>query len=188
MKNLRLLLILLCITVGGYAQEIPNGVRYKKASEDVNDLAKVGLERALGTPENFPSKLFGEVTTVGPMLWKVLKPGAEKVLLNSKSVIFIIPGKTPVSAEGKAILTDNERQALWKSITGKYPDLKLGKVRKAKADEISYFWATIPFDIEEPFWVIETSTGKFIANFQVNSGQPRLFWIDLVGDLQKLRP
>ena len=122
------------------------------------------------------------------MLWSVLKPGADKVLLNSKPVMMIISGKSPFAAEGKGVLTDKERQAFWKSITGKYPDLKLGKVRKAKADEILYFWATIPFDIEEPFWVIETSSDRFIANFQVTSGQPRLFWIDLVDDLQKLRP
>ncbi len=188
MKTLKLLLFLLCITAGGYAQEIPNGVRYKKASEDVNNLAKSGLEKALSTPETFPSDLFGQSTVLGPMLWNVLKPGADKVLLNSKPLILIVPGKSPFSAEGKAILTDNERQALWKSITGKYAELKLGKVRKAKVKEISYFWATIPFDIEEPFWVIETGSGVFIANFEVKSGQPRLFWIDLVGDLQKLRP
>src|SRR6185503_13388827 len=99
MKNLRLLLILLCITVGGYAQEIHNGVRYKKASEDVNDLAKVGLQKALSTPETFPSKLFGETTVVGPMLWNVLKPGADKVLLNSKPVMMIISGESTFATE-----------------------------------------------------------------------------------------
>ena len=188
MKNLILLLIFLFISSGGYAQEIPDGVRYKKASEDVNNRAKAGLEKALSTPETFPSNLFRETTVVGPMLWSVLKPGADKVLLNSKPVMMIISGKSAFATEGKGVLTDKERQAFWKSITGKYPDLKLGKVRKAKADEILYFWATIPFDIEEPFWVIETSSDRFIANFQVTSGQPRLFWIDLVDDLQKLRP
>ena len=188
MKNLILLLCLLCIGAGGYAQEIPNGVRYKKASEDVNNLAKSGLEKALGSPATFPANFFGEATVVGPMLWKALKPGADKVLLNSKPVVLVIPGKSSFSAEGKAILTDNERQVFWKALTGKFADLKTGKVRKASAEEISYFWATIPFDIEEPFWVIETGSDRFIANFQVKSGEPRLFWIDLVGDLQKLKP
>ena len=28
-------------------------MRYKKASEDVNNLAKAGLEKALGTPRHF---------------------------------------------------------------------------------------------------------------------------------------
>jgi len=49
-------------------------------------------------------------------------------------------------------------------------------------------WAMIPFDIEEPFWVIEAGGDRFIADFDLNEGQPRLFWIDLVGDLQSLRP
>ena len=175
MNNLKLLLILLCISAGAYAQDIPNGVRYKKASEDVNNLAKSGLEKALSTPETFPSNLFGQTAVVGPTLWSVLKPGADKVLHNSKPIVLVIPGKSSFSTEGKGILTDDERQALWKSITGKFADLKLGKVRKAKAEEITYFWATIPFDIEEPFWVIETSSDRFIANFEVKSGQPDCF-------------
>ena len=188
MKNLRLLLILLCIAAGGQAQEIPDGVRYKKASEDINNLAKSGLEKALSSPATFPSTLFGKTTVVGPMLWSVLKPGAGKDLLKSKPFTLVVPGKSSFPAEGKALLADNERHALWKSITDKYVNLKLGKVRKAKAEEILYFWSTIPFDIEEPFWVIETSSDRFIASFEVNSGQPKLFWIDVVGDLQKLRP
>lgn len=188
MKNLLLLLLLLCISTGGYAQDIPNGVRYKKASDAVNNLAKSGLETALEAPEKFPANLFGQTTVVGPMLWSVLKPGADKVLLDSKPVTLIIPGKPTFSAEGKGILTDEERQAFWKSITNKYRDLKSGRVRKAKAEEISYFWATIPFDIDEPFFAIETTSDRFIVNFEVKSGQPRMFWIDLVGDLQKLRP
>lgn len=187
MKNLKLLLIFLCITATGYAQDIPSGVRYKKASEDINDLAKSSLEKALSAPETFPANFFGQATVVGPMLWSGLKPKADKVLLDSKSVVLVIPGKSTFSAEGKGILTDAERQAFWKSVTEKYSDLKLGKIRKARAEEISYFWATIPFDIEEPFWVIETGSDRFIANFEMKSGKPRLFWIDLVGDLQKLR-
>jgi hypothetical protein len=187
MKYLRLLLILLCIAAGGQAQEIPEGVRYKKASDDINNLAKSGLEKALSSA-TFPSTLFGKTTVVGPMLWNVLKPGAGKDLLNSKPFILVVPGKSSFATEGKALLADNERHALWKSITDKYVNLKTGKVRKAKAEEISYFWSTIPFDIEEPFWVIETSSDRFIASFEVKSGQPQLFWIDVVGDLQKLRP
>src|SRR4030095_15296226 len=182
-----LILILLGFVSFAYGQDIPAGVRYKKASDDINNRSKSALESAL-TDSNFPSKFFASATVVGPTLWKALKPNSDQTLINSKPVIAIIPGKTSFAAEGKAMIADNERKAFWKLLRARYSDLRSAKVRKAKAEEISYFWATIPFDIDEPFWVIETSGDRFIANFEIEAGEPRLFWIDLVGDLEKLRP
>jgi hypothetical protein len=186
MKYLNCFLFVICITISSFGQEIPSGVRYKKAPEEVNDLAKTGLEK-LFTSDAFPSDFFADATVIGPSLWKGLKQAEDPTLIKSKPVMLIVPGKPPFSAEGKAISVDKERNAFWKLFRSKYPDLKTAKIRKAKADEISYYWATIPFDIEEPFWVIETVNDRFIANFQVKSGQPKLFWIDLVGDFEKLR-
>jgi hypothetical protein len=60
-------------------------------------------------------------------------------------------------------------------------------VRKARANEISYYWATIPFDIEEPFFAIETGSDVFIAQITRNKDKTALFWIDLVGDLHALK-
>lgn len=51
-----------------------------------------------------------------------------------------------VASEGKRILTDEERKAFWKILHLTYSKLKDGTVRKGNADEISYYWATIPFD------------------------------------------
>jgi len=188
MKIIKLsLLVLLVLGSFAFGQDIPAGVRYKKATDEINSRSKSALESAL-TDSNFPSKFFGGSTVVGPTLWKALKPDSDRTLINSKPVMMIIPGKPSFAAEGKAMLADNERKAFWKLIATKYSDLKSAKVRKAKADEISYFWSTIPFDIDEPFWVIETPSNRFIANFAVEGGEARLFWIDLVGDLEKLRP
>jgi len=40
----------------------------------------------------------------------------------------------------------------------------------------------------EAFWVIESGADRFIAHFRVADGQPLLFWIDRVGNLQTLKP
>jgi len=184
-KLLLLILLVFCSFAAG--QDIPAGVRYKKASEDINNRSKSALESALAD-SNFPSKFFGDVMMVGPTLWKAIKPDSDRTLINSKPVVMIIAGKRSFSTEGKGVVADNERKAFWKVLRAKYTDLGSAKVRKARAEEISYFWATIPFDIDEPFWVIETSGNRFIVNFEVKAGEPRLFWIDLVDDLEKLRP
>jgi hypothetical protein len=103
-------------------------------------------------------------------------------------VTVIIPGQPPITAEGKRIRVGDELNAFWKLFRSKYPSFKDGKVRKGNAQEISYYWATIPFDIEEPFWVIEAGNDRFIADFTVTGGQPRLLWIDRVDELAALRP
>jgi hypothetical protein len=171
-----------------YSQEIPKGVNYKRAPEAQNILAKGRLESALASSDPLPTDFFNDVTVVGPMLWKALKPSAEQVLLNTMPVVLMVPGPQAFSAEGKRIRTDDERNAFWKLFRNKYNKLKDARVRKGNAEEISYYWATIPFDIEEPFWVIEAGEDRLIAHFQVKAGQPRLFWIDVVGDLQSLKP
>jgi len=90
-----------------YSQEIPKGVKYKRASESVNALAKNNLERALVSSESVPPDLFGEVVVVGPLLWKALKPSAEQVLLDAKPVVVMVQVPTAVVTEGKRILTDD---------------------------------------------------------------------------------
>jgi len=187
MRVSHILAILFLVCARAFSQEIPNGVRYKKAPDAVNNAAKANLETALAS-ESMPSNFFGDVTVVGPMLWKSLKPSADQILLRTMPVTLIVPGPNSFSAEGKRIRTDDERNAFWKLFRSKYPALKDGKVRKGNAQEISYYWATIPFDIEEPLWLVETGSDRFIAHFSMTSGQPRLFWLDRVGDLQTLKP
>ena len=187
MKTLKIVAALLFSCATAFSQEIPNRVRYKKASDAVNNAAKSTLETALAS-DSLPTNFFGDVTVIGPMLWKSLKPSADPLLLKTMPVTLIVPGPQSFSAEGKRIRTDDERKAFWTLLRGKYSNLKDGKVRKGNAQQISYYWATIPFDIEEPFWVIESGADRFIANFRVVDGQARLFWIDRVGDLQTLKP
>ena len=171
-----------------YGQEIPKGVNYKKASEEVNALAKTNLEKALAGSDSLPPELFGEVVVVGPMLWKALKPSAEKALIDAKRVLVIVPGPVTVQGEGRKILTDDERKAFWKVFRARFSKLKDAKVRKANPEEISFYWAEIPFDIEEPFWVVDVDGDRFVLDFEIKEGQPRLFWIDLVGDFGSLKP
>ena len=183
-----LLAILFSVAYLGFGQDIPSGVRYKKAPEEVNHLAKARLQNALASTSDSPSDFFGGVFVVGPTLWKALKPQADRVLAEAKSVVLVISGKAPITAEGRAFRTDDEKRAFWKQFKSRFQDLTKGAIRKARAEEISYFWATIPFDIEEPFYVSEAGNQRFIANFQSKGGNPLLFWIDQVDDFEKLRP
>lgn len=163
--------------------QIPNGVHYKPASDALNASALALLNRSL-LPGNEPPKgLFDSAVTCGPSLWKALQPSADKALLDSKLVVVVL---NSVQTEGRGLITDEQRQSFWKLLLAKYPGLQGATIRKSNTEEINYYWTTIFFDIEEPLFTIDTGITKFIVNFRVEKGSPRLFWIDEVDDIQKL--
>ncbi|HMW00416.1 MAG TPA: hypothetical protein PLL06_03745 [Acidobacteriota bacterium] len=181
------LLVFLLFTCPIGAQQIPKGVNYKPAPDAVNSEAKAELEKALKSPQAVPKTIIGPAFCCGPMLWKSFSAQANQTLQDANPVIVMIPAAEPVIAQARAIRTEQEQASFWKTLWATYPELKDGLVRKAKAEELSYYWATISFDIEEPFFVIETAKNQFVVHFQMESGTPRLFWIDVVGDFRNLK-
>ncbi len=179
-------IIFTCVAAMAQEVQVPEGVNYKTASEPVNAAANSALQTALAS-DQFPEEMFGEVTVCGPMLWKALKPAADKVLLGAKPVIAMITDPEAIHAEGKRLLTADERKSFWSLWRSKYPGLKNGTIRKARADELSFYWATIPFDIEEPLFVVDTGAERFIVHLANKQQKTTLFWIDLVGDLRTLK-
>jgi hypothetical protein len=120
------------------------------------------------------------------MLWKDLKPSAGATLQQSKPIDLFLQVPEVIRAEARAMLNAEQRQAFWLALVAKHPNLTGANVRRANSGEIRYYWATIPFDIEEPFFAIDAGPDRFIANFSIENGNPVLFWIDRIGDLKTL--
>lgn len=192
MKLIRMVVLCLATSCAAFAQstnpEIPAGVNYKLASDEVNAAAKALLEKALEGDKAASKRLLAETVTCGPTIWHAIKPAADAKLLGSKELTLVLSTPKPLPFEGRGLITDEQRDAFWTTLLKQYPGLKAAKVRKAQAREISYFWSTIFFDIEEPFFAIDDGSHVFIANLALKNGQPVLSWFDLVGDLQKLAP
>ena len=167
-------------------QDVPKGVNYKKATPEINEKAKAALERALSNPETATTFLSG-IISCGPVLWNDLKASQESLSKDSTPVTMFISTPEPVQAEGRGFRTQEQRNKFWKVVLDKFPELPKGVIRPAKAEEIKFYWATIPFDIEEPFFAIETPSGVFIANLTFEKDTPVLFWLDRVDDLRKLK-
>jgi hypothetical protein len=167
-------------------QDVPKGVNYKKASAEINAKAKAELEQALSDPGTPTSFLSGTISC-GPVLWNDLKDSHDSLSKDSTPVTMFISTPEPLQAEGRGFQTQEQRDRFWKAVLDKYPELRKGVVRQARANEIQFYWATIPFDIEEPFFAIETPNGVFIANLIFEKDTPVLFWIDRVDDLRKLK-
>jgi hypothetical protein len=192
MKTIRIVLICLIAIGPLLAQDkaqVPPDVNYKTAPDAVNDAAKLLLQQALAGDKAATKQLLSDSLTCGPMLWQSLQPTADKSLVNAKKIIAVIGVPKPTPTEGRSFVTEDERRIFWKELFTKYPALAgpIG-IRKANAWEISYYWATVPFDIQEPFFAIEAGPDVFIANLRTFDGKPVLFWFDRVGDFQHLQP
>lgn len=162
---------------------IPDGVHYKSASDAANASAGDVLAKSFASGHVVSDSFFDSTVTCGPTLWRALQPTADKTLLESKLIVVLV---NSIQAEARGMITSEQRQSFWAALLDKYPTLRASNIRKANADEIRYFWATVPFDIEEPFLAIDAGPEKFIVNFRMVNGIPKLAWIDIVGNLQKL--
>lgn len=168
------------------ASQIPEGVKIKAASEADTASAKARLEKALAG-DAFPQDMLTGAVTCGPTLWANLRGSADQKLRQSKVITAMMSVPEPFQTVARGMITQEQYEAFWKLLRAKYPALKGAKVRKANAEEMRYFWATIPFEsIEEPFFAIEAGQQTFIANLRIEKNKPVLFWFDLVGDLQRL--
>lgn len=167
-------------------QDVPKGVNYKKATAETNAMAKIALERALTDTDTLKSFL-GQAISCGPILWNDLKADHESLSQDSTPVTMMLSVPEPIQVEGRGFRTQEQRDKFWKLVLDKYPGLRTGIVRPARANEIQFYWATIPFDIEEPFFAIETPTDIFIANLRFEKDTATLFWLDRMDDLRKLK-
>ena len=48
-------------------------------------------------------------------------------------------------------------------------------VREATKAEVLYLWMLVPYDLEEPIFVIESGTTRFLVNLDENN---KVYWID----------
>ena len=168
------------------AQDVPAGVHYKKATPEVNAKAQAAVEGALADTKT-PKSFLSETISCGPVLWNDLKDSQAELSKDSTPVTSFLSVPEPIQAEGRGFRTQEQRDRFWKLLLDKYPDLRKGVVRQARANEIKFYWATIPFDIEEPLFAIETPSDVFIVNLMFKKDKATLFWIDRVDDLRKLK-
>jgi hypothetical protein len=171
-------------TISG--QDVPRGITYKKASEPINAEAQSWLEQMIRDPRKVPTWLVGNLVTVGPMLWREFDPKADSRFGDTGRFMLMIQTSKPFVVPGGVLRTEAAREAFWDVLWRLYPELAKASVRKAKAPELSYYWAMIPYDIEEPFFTLDTGKKQFIVNFLYEKNGISSIWIDLVGNLEDL--
>ncbi|HEY3780252.1 MAG TPA: hypothetical protein VGL56_04155 [Fimbriimonadaceae bacterium] len=158
---------LLAIMVLSMAQDISPGVRYKKATPQVN-AAFVKLLSSLHD-KKFSDKerdaLFGKAVMCGPNLYGVLKRQLPDAARSGKLLKITVPvkGGAPQELEGRLYNTKDDIDDFALTVQSMCTIAPI-KVRKPTKDELDYYWAMIPYDIEEPIFVVENSHMSLLVN------------------------
>jgi hypothetical protein len=147
---------------------IPKGVVYNYCENSIIEEAKKLIKENL-TNENDYSLLQANLI-VGPTLWKTFK-NVESLQEVGTDAVFHIDD---LEVSGKMCQDLNDTKKMWnelkKEISANF------KIRKANQDELAYYWATIPFDIDEPLLIVETENHNYILN--ILPKDLKLMWLD----------
>jgi hypothetical protein len=189
MCPVRLSVAIFCILqtalCAGEAQvEVPPGVRYKTASTEVNDRAKKRLAEFFSTPMKLeiPDDAFAAMAICGPLLWSRIKGLAEMKALTKGEVVVHMPiyeGGNVVrqqQMQGKLFQNKAEIREFWKALCKTVGRDEKFRIRRPTKLELELYWAMIPYDIEEPIFVVESDRHSFLIDFA--GGKDRMFWID----------
>ena len=152
---------------------IPPGIRYKKASPEVNEQAKQHLKTTFTAQAKDADvlSLFESHVICGPGLWPDIKnnPAVSKL---TKGTVTLNEGTQKL--EGKLFQSPEEVLIFWNAFKQR-TDFTGLKIRKLIPDELKTFWAMISFDIEEPIFILESPKHKILVDF---TSDGKILWID----------
>lgn len=178
------LLTLLAGYVLIYAQDVPQGVRYKAASDTLNQLAVTKLQKFFGAKNgHVPNNFASQVVLCGPSMWHGMASSAPKSLVDAQKGTYVIPtGSTTVQVEGRMFKTPAQQLAFWKMILDATNNRK-PTIRKANAEELKFYWSWIAWDITEPLYIADFGKARLLFNFIDEKGDPRVFIVDAIPSL-----
>lgn len=160
-----LLLFLISCTPSIYRQDLlmNYGIRYKPADSATNAIAYNKLQDVF-SKNNYAVRLFDSATGCFPFIWSELKgnpyfvnaDGAQLCLSAGNNKVFI----------GKIIRHNRFLDSLQSYMAN---SVKLDTplvIRKLNDDELRIFWSMIPYDIEEPLYILVSKSRKLILEFK----------------------
>lgn len=162
---------------------VPEGVKYKKASPDINKKAEDLLRKALSrNPPDFASLMPEDgktITITGRYIPLYTLKDRQAELKGLVPAHYTMPIGEGLTEQSDGYLANQPAQvaALAKLLSETIrldPDFR---IRKMTPEELAIVWYYIAWDIEEPIFVAEDKSHKFIFGFKPPEGE-RLFWVE----------
>jgi hypothetical protein len=151
---------------------IPKGIVYKYCDKKIVDKAKLLITENLSDSTKYG--LCDKLLIVGPVLWNRFKNIEILNKIENGNTTFNVDKK---QYTGKMTQDIADTKKVWKELIKEINGEKF-IIRKLTEKELQYYWAVISFDIDEPLFVVETSTHKYILNLLKKN--LKLMWLDEV--------
>jgi hypothetical protein len=165
---------------------IPEGIRYRKTTDEGNRLAKARLTKffhAKAKKKNILSLFENKVLICGPALWLEIKDDKSMSKIEKGNVTFQMPvinDKEEIvrmeKASGKLFQSPDEVWSFWAAFV-KRTDFADLEIRKLNPLELRIYWSMIPYDITEPLFVLESKKHKILTVF-TSTNDLKIAWID----------
>lgn len=161
-------------------EDLPENVKYIKTTEKQNSVAKEKIFQNLEQGKG--GQLYDEVATCGPALWKYLETNrlSGGIITTSVDIQVPIEEKTKIkilTLHAKLIDDRASFNKFYNEIIRALGNKGKLNIRTLRKNEILYFWTIIPFDIEEPIFIVENQNMKFIFDLDKKN---KISWIELV--------
>ena len=159
---------------------IPTDIVYKKAGSEENRKAFDKLSGFfLATNKTaIYDNLFSDMLVCGPGLWRNIKDDAEMRQITTGVTQLRIPTQEGVQTrEGKIFQRKEEVESFQRAFVRQYKFDSQTVIRRPTARELRIYWAMIPYDIEEPIFIVESKDATILVDF-VGKEDARISWID----------
>ena len=164
--------------------QIPAGVRYKYADAGTNQAAQSHLLKAF--KEGKDPAVLGNRVIIGPRLWQRLRQIPELAKIPKGEVKFENPIKVKDAQgivreqklQGKLIQSEADSRTLYSALSSITSGKEI-RLRKLLAEELSYYWSIISWDIEEPLFALEAPAVTLLIQYVSKS--KNVFFVDALG-------
>jgi len=172
----------------GERPTIPAGIRYKFMDDKQETEFREHLALSFQDGQLKVQSLFKGVCICAPGYWSSLKMSLAGKIKNPATSSFVVPdtrtGKSS-KLEGATIEDQEDLQLLSEQFAKDVGTKPV--VRRLNPEEISLFWALIPFDIEEPVCILEVGSRRYLASFvkDTKSAEYHILWLDELSQYHK---
>ena len=180
----RTVYLLTVVLVSAYsASVIGSEVVYKSAPAETNELAMRTAERLFRSADTVELEDLAGRIICGPGLWRMIKDVPIIAELNPVGATSVVDadGGGFQEFEGALFQTEKQRTVLIDIVRHILKNSEF-QIRKLNEHELRVYWSLIPYDIEEPIYILDNGERRLLVDFVVNDESVQLFWI---GDMSQ---
>ncbi len=158
-------------------------VVYKPATIEANDAALTAVESLFRSNGEVKTEYLASKIICGPALWQMIKLAPNIAVLDLTPATAVVPLDNGQFQEfnGALFQSNEEKLELIETIRSILSKAQF-EVRYLNEREKQIYWGLIPYDIEEPIFILDNGERNILVDFIWSDGVAKLFWI---GDMSQ---